>query len=132
MPLSRTSALLDARGPRRTGLRECPRVASANHLCTFISWVKARLAEDGAGGARFTLAHTALLSDHWAQCPGAVGIGWEMGLLGMELRLTRPSEPKMDEATSTPMDRGLSTVLPKRGCTKSHVLCLDAQGAGHW
>ena len=65
-----------------------------------VSWVEARLAQDGAGRARLALTHTALLSDHWAEFgPGAVGVGWEMGLLGMELHLTRPNEPKVDEAT---------------------------------
>ena len=65
-----------------------------------VSWVAARLAQDGAGRARLALTHTALLSDHWAEFgPGAVGVGWEMGLLGMELHLTRPNEPKLDEAT---------------------------------
>ena len=65
-----------------------------------VSWVEARLAQDGAGRARLALTHTALLSDHWAEFgPGAVGVGWEMGLLGMELHLTRPNEPKLDEAT---------------------------------
>ena len=77
-----------------------------------VSWVEARLAEDGAGGARLTLTHTALLSDHWAEFgPGAVGVGWEMGLLGMELYLARPNEPKMDEATfhTTPFGKALLT-----------------------
>ncbi len=65
-----------------------------------VSWVEARLAEDGAGRTRLALTHTALLSDHWAEFgPGAVGVGWEQGLLGMELHLTRPNEPKIDEET---------------------------------
>ena len=77
-----------------------------------VSWVEARLAQDGAGRARLALTHTALLSDHWAEFgPGAVGVGWEMGLLGMELHLTRPNEPKVDEATfhTTPDGRALLT-----------------------
>ena len=64
-----------------------------------VSWVEVRLAEDGTG-ARLALTHTALLTDHWHEFgPGAVGVGWEMGLLGMELYLTRPNEPKIDEET---------------------------------
>ena len=77
-----------------------------------VSWVEARLADDGAGSARLTLTHTALLSDHWAEFgPGAVGVGWEMGLLGMELHLTRPNEPKIDEQTfhTTPEGKALLT-----------------------
>ena len=65
-----------------------------------VSWVDLRLSDDGSGRARLALTHTALMSDHWHHFgPGAVGVGWEMGLLGMELHLTRPSEPKLDEAT---------------------------------
>ena len=77
-----------------------------------VSWVEARLTEGCAGHARLALTHTALLSDHWTEFgPGAVGVGWEMGLLGMELHLTRPDEPKMDEATfhTTPHGKALLT-----------------------
>ena len=77
-----------------------------------VSWVEVRLTEDGAGRARLALTHRALLSDQWAEFgPGAVGVGWEMGLLGMELHLTRPNEPKMDESTfhTTPDGKALLT-----------------------
>ena len=53
-----------------------------------------------------------LRQSHWAEFgPGAVGVGWEMGLLGMELRLTRPDEPKVDEQTfhTTPEGKALLT-----------------------
>ena len=77
-----------------------------------VSWVEARLAEDGVSHSRLSLTHTALLSDHWTEFgPGAVGVGWEMGLLGMELHLTRPNEPKIDEQTFhlTPEGKALHT-----------------------
>ena len=77
-----------------------------------MSWVEARLSDDDAGRTRLTLTHTALLSDHWTEFgPGAVGVGWEMGLLGMELHLTRPNEPKIDEQTfhTTPEGKALLT-----------------------
>ncbi|MYB37325.1 MAG: SRPBCC family protein [Gammaproteobacteria bacterium] len=77
-----------------------------------VSWVEAQVAADGAGRARLSLTHTALLSDHWHEFgPGAVGVGWEMGLLGMELHLTRPNEPKIDETTfhTTPEGKALLT-----------------------
>ena len=64
-----------------------------------VSWVEVRLSDDGAGGARLTLTHTALLSEHWSEYgPGAVGVGWEMGLLGLALHLAQPAAPKPDEA----------------------------------
>ena len=72
-----------------------------------VSWVEVRLAQDGAGRARLALTHTALLSDHWTEFgPGAVGVGWEMGLLGMELHLTRPGEPEDRRADLPPDARG--------------------------
>ena len=64
-----------------------------------VSWVEVSFADDGAGGAQLTLTHTAHLSEHWAEYgPGAVGVGWEMGLLGLGIHLTQPNEPKPDEA----------------------------------
>ncbi len=64
-----------------------------------VSWVEVRVADDGAGRARLTLTHTAQLSEHWDEYgPGAVGVGWEMGLLGLALHLAQPTAPKPDEA----------------------------------
>ena len=77
-----------------------------------VSWVEVRLADAGAGTARLALTHTALLTDRWLEFgPGAVGVGWEMGLLGMELHLTRPREPKIDHETfhTTPEGKALLT-----------------------
>lgn len=70
-----------------------------------VSWVEVRLTDAGADGARLTLTHTALLSPFWDQYgPGAVGVGWEMALLGLALHIADPAWPKPDEmefATST-------------------------------
>ena len=63
-----------------------------------VSWVDVRFSDDGAGFARLTLTHTAHLSEHWAEYgPGAAGVGWELGLLGLALHVTRPGDPKLDE-----------------------------------
>ncbi|MEJ2885977.1 SRPBCC family protein [Actinomycetospora aeridis] len=53
-----------------------------------ISWIEVRLTPDG-DGARFTLTHVAHVDDdHWRLYgPGAVGIGWDLGLLGLGLHL---------------------------------------------
>ena len=64
-----------------------------------VSWVEVRFSDDGAGRARLALTHTAQLSEHWEEYgPGAGGVGWELGLLGLELHITQPAEPKPDEA----------------------------------
>ncbi len=63
-----------------------------------VSWVEVRLSDDGAGRARLTLTHTAHLSEHWdTYGPGATGVGWEMGLLGLALHLAEPDQPMPDE-----------------------------------
>ena len=62
------------------------------------SWVELRLSDDGKGRSQLSLTHTAHLSEHWEQYgPGATGVGWELGLLGLCLHLTKPDEPKLDE-----------------------------------
>jgi hypothetical protein len=53
-----------------------------------ISWVEVVLSPDPAGGTRFELRHTSRIEEHWDQFgPGAVGIGWDLGLLGLGLHL---------------------------------------------
>jgi uncharacterized protein YndB with AHSA1/START domain len=56
-----------------------------------LSWVTVRLEPEGKR-TRLTLEHIMRASDadqHWAQFgPGAVGVGWDLALLGMGLYLT--------------------------------------------
>ena len=64
-----------------------------------VSWVEVRCWDDGAGRARLTLTHTAQLSEHWDRYgPGAVGVGWELGLLGLAIHVAQPAEPMPDPA----------------------------------
>ena len=63
-----------------------------------VSWVEARVSDEDDSQARLTLTHTAHLSEHWDTFgPGAVGVGWELGFLGLALHLAHPDEPKPDE-----------------------------------
>ena len=72
-----------------------------------VSWVEVHFSDDGAGRARLTLMHTAHVSEHWSEYgPGAVGVGWELGLLGLAIHLARPSEPKLDEAAFSASPEG--------------------------
>jgi uncharacterized protein YndB with AHSA1/START domain len=50
-----------------------------------VSWIELSLAAASAGGTRFVLEHVAHVDDErWAEFgPGAVGIGWDMGLMGL-------------------------------------------------
>ena len=72
-----------------------------------VSWVEVGYAKDAEGLARLTLTHTALISPHWTEYgPGAVGVGWEMGLLGLSLHLSHPDEPMPDDAAFATSDEG--------------------------
>ncbi len=69
-----------------------------------VSWVEVGLSDDGPGSARLTLTHTMHLSDQWdTYGPGATGVGWEGGLLGLALHFGSP-----DEAISDPTGFALS------------------------
>ena len=64
-----------------------------------VSWVDVRLSADGDRRARLTITHTAHLSQHWIDYgPGAVGVGWELGLMGLAIHVLQPGAPKPDEA----------------------------------
>jgi hypothetical protein len=69
-----------------------------------VSWVDVRLSPDG-GGTRFELQHRAKVGgEHWELFgPGAVGIGWDLGLLGLTLHLESeaPVEAQEVEAWTT-------------------------------
>ena len=64
-----------------------------------VSWVELDISEDGNGDPRLSLTHTARHSPHWDEFgPGAAGVGWEMGLLGLFFHIENRTEPKLDEA----------------------------------
>ena len=76
-----------------------------------LSWVEAGFSYDGADLARLTLTHTAHLSEHWDEFgPGAVGVGWELGLLGLALHLAQPAAPKPDEAAFAASPEGMAFI----------------------
>ena len=48
------------------------------------SWIEVRLTAEDQGSTRMELRHIELDNDNWAEYgPGAVGVGWDMGLLGL-------------------------------------------------
>ncbi len=69
-----------------------------------VSWIELRLAADPAGGTRFELEHVAHVDDErWAQFgPGAAGVGWDLGLLGLGMHLASGAavDPAQFEAWS--------------------------------
>lgn len=57
-----------------------------------ISWVEVRLAPGDGGGAHLSLEHIAPLNAFWTEYgPGAGGVGWDIGLLGLSMHLIDPT-----------------------------------------
>ncbi|UUU32859.1 SRPBCC family protein [Streptomyces sp. CA-210063] len=65
-----------------------------------VSWIEVRITAEGEGRARFVLEHIAHVDDErWAEFgPGAVGIGWDMGLIGLALHLSTGAAVDSQEA----------------------------------
>jgi uncharacterized protein YndB with AHSA1/START domain len=63
-----------------------------------ISWVEVRLSAEPEGGTVFELEHMAHVDDEqWAEYgPGAVGVGWDLGLTGLAIHLSSgaPVDPQ--------------------------------------
>ena len=81
-------------------ITECERLSHFSLTWEFagdLSWVGVRLTEGVEGRPRLALTHTALLSPHWDEYgAGAVGVGWEMGFLGLALHIADPATFKPD------------------------------------
>ena len=54
-----------------------------------VSWIEVRLTEEALTGTRFELEHIAHADDEqWTEFgPGAVGVGWDLGIVGLGLHL---------------------------------------------
>ena len=64
-----------------------------------VSWVAVRISPDPKGGTRLELEHTAHVEEHWKKFgPGAVGIGWDLGLLGLAQHLETGEAVNLEEA----------------------------------
>ena len=64
-----------------------------------ISWIELDLRPEGTG-TRLELRHIAPLNPHWdTYGPGAVGVGWELGFVGLGAHLQRPDDDVRAEGT---------------------------------
>lgn len=92
-----------------------------------VSWVEVDLRE-AAGGTTLVLRHIAHPDDHWETFgPGAVGIGWDLALRGLELHLAsgKAVDPAAFEAWST-SDEGKAFI---RASSEAWVTADVADGA---
>ena len=64
-----------------------------------VSWVEVRLSPTPEGGTYFQLEHIAHVDDErWGEFgPGAVGVGWDLGLLGLATHLATGAAVAPDE-----------------------------------
>lgn len=77
-----------------------------------VSWVDVHVAAEEGNRARLTLTHTARLNDHWVTYgPGAVGVGWELGLLGLAMHIAEPAAERPDENTFAASPEGASFMI---------------------
>lgn len=64
-----------------------------------VSWVEVRIEPDGEGRSRLTLSHICPVDEHWKTYgPGAVGVGWDSGLIGLAVHLGGNGSERFDEA----------------------------------
>lgn len=76
------------------------------------SWVDARVVAENGNRARLTLTHTAPLNDHCATYgPGAVGVGWELGLVGLAMHIADPTAAAPDENAFAASPEGASFMV---------------------
>ena len=99
-----------------------------------ISWIELRLSPDGAGRTRFALTHIAHVDDErWAEFgPGAVGIGWDLALMGLGLHLASgaPVDPAEVAAWSGSDDGRRFMTLSGEAWRDAHVASgLDSEDA---
>ena len=72
-----------------------------------VSWLTVRISSAGDDRSRLELEHLVPVDDHWDQFgPGAVGLGWELGLTGLRLHVDsgRPVDPEAFMAWSASDD----------------------------
>lgn len=79
-----------------------------------VSWVEVRLAAEDDTKSRLTLSHICPVDHFWEQFgPGAVGIGWDLGLVGLTLHLSdaEAGRDRFDEEAFAASDDGKAFTL---------------------
>ncbi|MEU4680044.1 SRPBCC family protein [Micromonospora sp. NPDC023737] len=100
-----------------------------------VSWIEVRLTTQEGDRTRFELDHIAHVDDdRWAQFgPGAVGIGWDLGLLGLATYFGAAGagvRPEDAEAWSASAEgRAFMTLASERWCEASVAAGTDPDAA---
>lgn len=77
-----------------------------------MSWVEVSVTPDGEARSRLTLCHIALLDDEFwpTYGPGAAGVGWDLGLVGLAKHL---SDPDPDRSAAEDFDEEAFATSPE-------------------
>ncbi|GGD88442.1 SRPBCC family protein [Paenibacillus nasutitermitis] len=74
-----------------------------------MSWVELRLAAEGEDRSRLTLSHICPIDDHWKTFgPGAVGVGWDLSLVGLAFHFSAGDTERIDENAFSASSEGKS------------------------
>jgi hypothetical protein len=65
-----------------------------------VSWLEVTLKSEGKYKATLELQHTAIVDENFwpTYGPGAVGVGWDLGLFGLARHIENPTAPRPPEA----------------------------------
>lgn len=98
-----------------------------------VSWIEVRLNALPDGGTRFLLEHIAHVDEHWGEYgPGAVGIGWDLALLGLATHLNTGKPVDQQEAQAflgTPDGHRFVVASSHGWCTADIAGGADPAGA---
>lgn len=77
-----------------------------------VSWVELRIAAEGEDRSRLKLSHICPIDDHWKKFgPGAVGVGWDVALVGLEFHLSARDAERIDEEAFGASSEGKSFMV---------------------
>jgi hypothetical protein len=67
-----------------------------------VSWIEVRLSSAKPGEATLELEHTAIVDENFwpTYGPGAVGVGWDLGLFGLARHIANPEAARPPEAAA--------------------------------
>ena len=99
-----------------------------------MSWIEVRLMARPEGGTQLVLEHIAYVDDErWAEFgPGAVGVGWDMGFVGLTVHLSsgRSLDPQEGMAWAASAEgRDFMTLASQRWCDASIAAGTDRADA---
>lgn len=72
-----------------------------------ISWIEVHIAAEGEHRSRLTLSHICPVDEHWEKYgPGAAGVGWDFGFIGLVVHLASAGAERFDEEASMATTEG--------------------------